>query len=74
MMADDHLHAAEFRQRNRRPGAEYWLYFSVIFVLALPAALVKWLAAMPRSDAPNPGVLSRAMSEARTITPIIFSA
>jgi hypothetical protein len=48
----------------------------VIFLLiALPLALWQWTAGVfqPRGIASNPGVVQRAMTEARIITTTIFS-
>jgi hypothetical protein len=55
---------------------EYAVYFAVIFAAALPGAALGWLAGFARADRsqPNRGVVARAWSQARTITPLIFSA
>ena len=60
----------------RAQRAEYWSYFAIIFVFSLPWALFSWLASLARlhRDAAEKGVISRARSQARIITPMIFSA
>jgi hypothetical protein len=61
-----------FRRRN----TEYRLYFALIFVLALPFALAGFLWDLVRFGVlgTRRGVLSRALSQAQTVTPQIFSA
>lgn len=61
---------------HRRPRAEYWFYFTVIFIASLPFALIGWLWSLIRGDraAIHRTFVHRALSEARAITPIIFSA
>jgi hypothetical protein len=63
------------RRHHRPPRSEFNVYFGAIFVAALPFATLGWVrdAAMGRAlSARNP--VGRALSEARRITPIIFSA
>lgn len=65
---------------NRKRGGvtwEYRTYFVPIFLLiALPNAIWHWTAGafQPRGAAPNTGVVHGALSEAHTITMMIFSA
>lgn len=55
--------------------AEYWLYFSLIFLIALPFEFIPWTRALLGSrPGRNPGVIARARSRAMIITPTIFSA
>lgn len=67
------FHAA----RDRRPGAErreFCAYFAVIFLATLPLALLTWaLTAARRMELPERGPVARAWSQARVITPMIFS-
>jgi len=74
MMADPGLTTHRALPERRQPWVEYRFYFAVIFLLALPFALVQWLYGFLRGTRGNAGVLHRALSEARTITPMIFSA
>jgi hypothetical protein len=63
------------RRSHRPPRTEFNLYFGAIFVAALPFATLGWArdAALGRGlTARNP--VGRALSEARRITPMIFSA
>jgi hypothetical protein len=63
-------------RKRRRGQGEYRTYFVVIFLLiALPLALWQWTAGVfqPRGVSSNPGVVQRAMTEARIITTTIFS-
>ena len=61
--------------RSKPPRAEFTVYFAIIFVAALPLALIAWaLAALRGGEMTNKGPLARAWSQARIITPMIFSA
>jgi len=64
------------QKQKRGTKAEYWVYFTLIFVLAVPFALVRWAfrLAVPREDRQNRGVIRRAKEQAYTVTPMIFSA
>ena len=62
------------RTRKGR-GTEFFLYFSLIFVLAIPFATVFWLIDVFQKQTLNlHGPLARAWAEADRITPLIFSA
>ena len=61
--------------RSKPPRAEFTFYFAIIFVAALPLALIAWvLAALRGGDMTNKGPMARAWSQARIITPMIFAA
>jgi hypothetical protein len=61
--------------RTKPPRAEFTFYFAIIFVAALPLALIAWVfAALKGGEMTNKGPLARAWSQARIITPMIFSA
>ncbi len=58
---------------ERKPRAEFWLYFAIIFVVALPFALGFWaFAALTGREGRGP--IGRAYDKAWEITPLIFSA
>jgi hypothetical protein len=60
---------------HKPPRAEFNVYFALIFVFALPLALIAWtLAALRGGGLTEKGPLARAWSQARIITPMIFSA
>ncbi|KPP92143.1 MAG: photosystem II assembly protein PufQ [Rhodobacteraceae bacterium HLUCCA08] len=63
------------RGRHKSPRQEYKVYFGLIFAVSLPGAIIAcaW-ATLRDSDAPRKGPIARALSQARTITPQIFSA
>ncbi|MFD1341225.1 cytochrome PufQ [Litorisediminicola beolgyonensis] len=62
------------RHRSRR-GTEFLLYFSLIFILAIPFATVFWLLdVFQKQTLFLHGPLARAWAEADRITPILFSA
>lgn len=55
---------------------EYSIYFTLIFICALPFAFALWLRRIfaPRMDKRNYGVIKRAREQASIVTPMIFSA
>ncbi|MBJ6370105.1 cytochrome PufQ [Sedimentitalea arenosa] len=54
---------------------EFNLYFTLIFLFAVPFATVDWLKHVKRRRTLNlRGPLARAWAEADRITPVIFSA
>jgi hypothetical protein len=53
---------------------EFMVYFAVIFVATLPLACLTWaLAAFKSRSFTDKGPMARAWSQARIITPMIFS-
>jgi len=63
------------RHRSGRRGTEFHLYFTLIFLLALPFSAVGWILDVAARRTLNlPGPLARAWAEADRITPLIFSA
>ena len=52
---------------------EYKIYFSLIFVLSLPAALVRSLSA-PAHGAPRRGLIGEAAALAHSVTPYLFKS
>ncbi len=63
--------------RRTNPAAqrrEFYAYFAVIFLATLPLTLLTWaLTALRRMELPERGPVARAWSQARVITPMIFS-
>ena len=58
---------------HRTPKAEFYVYFSLIFVIAIPLAAAAWAFALVRDrHLPVHGPLARAWREAGAITPAIF--
>jgi hypothetical protein len=54
---------------------EFTVYFSIIFVLAIPFATVFWVLDVIRKQTLMlHGPLARAWAEADRVTPLIFSA
>ena len=63
------------RSRTAPPKREYYAYFALIFLATLPLALLTWaLSAARQFRLPEKGPLASAWSQARIITPHIFSA
>ncbi len=63
------------RTVNRKRGVEFQIYFTLIFILAIPVGTERWIANVVRKRSLNTrGPLARAWAEADRITPLIFSA
>ncbi|MEM9248617.1 MAG: cytochrome PufQ [Pseudomonadota bacterium] len=57
------------------PKREFYAYFAIIFLATLPLAFVTWtLSTLRMMRFPDKGPLKKAWSQARIITPMIFSA
>ena len=64
---------APTQKHTRVPRAEYRIYFSVIFIAALPFTTAACIADLVTGHETRDPV-RRALAEARRITPHIFSA
>ena len=74
MMADQTTNMAMHRTA-KPPRTEFYVYFAIIFAATIPLAALTWaLAALKGGRLPAKGPLARAWSQARIITPMIFSA
>ena len=63
------------RTASKRPTTEFYVYFAIIFLATLPLATLTWaLAAIKSRSLTDKGPVARAWSQARIITPMIFSA
>ncbi|MGI1662254.1 cytochrome PufQ [Palleronia sp. KMU-117] len=63
------------RIATKRPTTEFYVYFGIIFLATLPLASLTWaLAAIKSRSLTDKGPVARAWSQARIITPMIFSA
>ncbi|MEM9716970.1 MAG: cytochrome PufQ [Pseudomonadota bacterium] len=62
-------------KQKRSEKIEYWVYFTLIFIAAIPFAFSLWVWRMiaPREGKQNRGVIRRAREQAHTVTPMIFS-
>lgn len=57
------------------PRREFVAYFAIIFLATLPLSLLTWILSAARTGRlPERDPLSSAWSQARIITPMIFSA
>jgi len=73
-MTDVSQSTRKFRAKPRR-SFEFILYFSIIFVLAIPFSTVIWVVEMFRKKSVFlDGPIARSRAEADRITPVIFSA
>ena len=74
-MTDFTTDAPMLRTRTAAPKREYYAYFALIFMATLPLALLTWaLKTLRRMELPEKGPIASAWSQARIITPHIFSA
>lgn len=74
-MSDFTTDAPLVRSRAAAPRREYYAYFAIIFLAALPLAFLTWALAAARQFAlPEKGPLAKAWTQARIITPHIFTA
>lgn len=63
------------RRSTAAPKREYYAYFALIFAATLPLSLLTWaLKTARRMELPEKGPIASAWSQARIITPHIFSA
>ena len=74
-MTDFTTDAPMTRGRSAPPKREYYAYFGLIFLATLPLCLLTWiLSAARRMEMPAKGPFAKAWTQARIITPQIFSA
>ena len=74
IMTDVSQSTRKFKAKPRR-SFEFILYFSIIFVLAIPFSTVIWIAEVFRKKSVFvDGPIARSRAEADRITPVIFSA
>ncbi len=60
---------------HKPPRTEFHVYFAIIFLATLPLACLTWaLSAVKSGSLTDKGPVARAWSQARIITPMIFSA
>lgn len=60
---------------HKPPRTEFYIYFAVIFLATLPLSCLTWaLSGARQMRVPAKGPIARAWSQARIITPMIFSA
>lgn len=65
----------DIRARHSHAKTEFMVYFAIIFMATLPLASLTWaLAAFKSRSLTDRGPVARAWSQARIITPMIFSA
>ena len=69
----DHTAGDHDHHGHRAPRAEFYVYFALIFVVAIPFAFVAWaVQTLIERRLPVHGPLARAWREAGAITPNIF--
>jgi len=60
---------------RRNIKAEFMVYFAIIFVATIPLAMLTWaMQAIKTRSWTDKGPFARAWTQARIITPMIFSA
>ena len=62
-------------QVRRKGQTEFMFYFAIIFIATLPLATLTWaMQAIKTRSFTDKGPMARAWTQARIITPMIFSA
>lgn len=60
---------------KRKGQTEFMVYFAIIFLATLPLATLTWaIQAIKTRSFTDKGPMARAWTQARIITPMIFSA
>ncbi|WP_208350639.1 cytochrome PufQ [Pseudaestuariivita rosea] len=60
---------------HKTPRTEFYVYFTIIFLAALPLAAISWMLSMIKQRQwSSRGPVARAITQARIITPMIFAA
>ena len=73
-MTDVSQSARKYRTKPRR-SFEFVLFFSIIFLLAIPFSIVSWVVEVfQKKSVFVDGPIARSRAEADRITPVIFSA
>ncbi|MGL5009701.1 MAG: cytochrome PufQ [Paracoccaceae bacterium] len=74
-MTNSGSHAEPQTHGHRAPRAEFYAYFTMIFLAALPFACLAWVARLVTTGkVPAKNPVSRAWADAGAITPSIFRA
>ena len=72
---DSTRYAVRAHNMPAAPKREFYAYFALIFLATLPLAFVTWaLSTLRMMRFPEKGPIAKAWSQARIITPMIFSA
>lgn len=75
MMAPTQATEAARETPRRKVNIEFTVYFTIIFVATLPLATLTWaMQAIKSRSYTDKGPMARAWTQARIITPMIFSA
>lgn len=74
-MTDQTTNGHVQHRAHKTPKAEFYTYFAIIFAAAIPVAMLSWVLASIKSGSfQTKGPIARAWTQARIITPMIFSA
>lgn len=75
MTTDTPVEQDDIARARKTEKTEFMVYFVIIFAATLPLAFLTWvLAAIKSRSLTDRGPVARAWSQARIITPMIFSA
>lgn len=75
LTTDAPIQTEAVQARKRAQRSEFMVYFAIIFVATLPLATLTWaLQAIRTRSFTDKGPMARAWTQARIITPMIFSA
>ena len=74
-LAEDEVRDTAHPTPRRKGQTEFMVYFAIIFVATLPLATLTWAVQAIRTRSfTDKGPMARAWTQARIITPMIFSA
>jgi uncharacterized membrane protein YwzB len=72
---EDEVAQAPHTHGRRKGQTEFAVYFAIIFIATLPLATLTWaMQAIKTRSFTDKGPMARAWTQARIITPMIFSA
>lgn len=76
-MSDQSINLTQMTETKsaKKPTTEFAVYFGIIFLATLPLATFTWaLKTLRTGSLKHKGPMARAWTQARIITPMIFSA
>jgi hypothetical protein len=74
-LSHEAVHEAARDDSRRGVKTEFMVYFAIIFLATIPLAMLTWAMQATRTRSwTDKGPFARAWTQARIITPMIFSA
>lgn len=75
-MSDQTMGSVTSSRERKRHALEYWSYFAIVFLVAVPISSIQWMIALFQFNISElkQGIFARAWRKAEDITPMIFAA